>query len=142
MKKTTLVFFIIICLLIGYVLGNFFPVNIFGSEQVKHPFSLSVEKDEGIQGNARLEVTLKMDNGRLLDNVEVDLAEEPGPPPIGGVALSDENGLAVFNVKPGNYFIFFNDNNFPKNVESPEAQPVEVLADKVNQKTIILNIKK
>ena len=141
MKKTTLILVAIICLLAGYVLGNFFPMNIFSSEEYKHPFSLSVEKDEGIQGEARLEVTLKMDNGRLLDNVEVDLAEEPGPPPIGGVALSDENGLAVFNVRPGNYFIFFNDNNFPKNIEASEPQPVEVMTDKINQQTIILKIK-
>jgi len=139
MKKITLILLIIISLFIGYFLGNLFPIDILKSDN--NPFDLSVNKTEGIQGNARLEVTLLMDNGMPLSNVEVDLAENPGPPLTGGVALSDENGLAVFNIMPGNYFIFFNDNNFPKNVEVPEPEPVEIITDKINQKTITLKIK-
>jgi len=138
MKKLILIS--AICLVLGYVLGIFFPLNIFGSSRLQSPSSLLTSEDKGIQGNARLEITLKMDNGRPLNNVEVNVAEEPGPPPIGGVALSDADGLAVFNVKPGNYFIFFNDNNFPKNVKNPEAQPVEVKAGEINQRTITLAV--
>lgn len=141
MKNFIFVFIVIIALVFGYILGSIFPLNFFSSSQPQHQFSLPIIKDMGIQGNNRLEVILKMDNGRPLDNVEVDLAEVPGPPPIGGVALSDENGLAIFNVKPGNYFIFFNDNNFPKNVETPEPQPIEVKENNVNKAEIVLTIK-
>ncbi|MDD5071923.1 MAG: hypothetical protein PHQ42_04285 [Patescibacteria group bacterium] len=140
MKKTTLILTVIICLVAGYALGNFFPLNIFARSQLSSQFNLPILEDKGIQGDARLEVILKMDDGRPLNNVEVDVAEEPGPPPIGGVAISDDNGLAVFDIKSGNYFIFFNDNNFPKNVKNPEAQAVEVKAGEVNQKIIILTI--
>jgi hypothetical protein len=141
MKKIIIFSIILISLIVGYLLGNFFPIFIFNSDTTNPPFSLSIDKEQGIQGEARLEVFLVMDNGRLLDNVEVDLAEQPGSPPIGGVALSDDNGIAVFNVKPGNYFIFFNANNFPKNIEYPEPRAIEVLEGKTNQETITLYIK-
>lgn len=140
MKKSSFVP-VIIALVLGYVLGSIFPLNLFGSDQVRHPFDLSVMEDRGIEGDARLEVVLVMDNGRLLDNVEVDLAEAPGQPPIGGVALSDENGVAVFDVKPGNYFIFFNDVNFPQNVQTVEPIPVEVKEGEVNRIEVTLTIR-
>ncbi|HLD30778.1 MAG TPA: hypothetical protein VJB41_01075, partial [Patescibacteria group bacterium] len=59
----------------------------------------------------------------------------------GGVAITDQNGLAVFNVKPGKYFVFFNDNNFPKNVKSPELQPVEVKSGEINKIEILMTLK-
>lgn len=136
MKKLILI--AVIFLLAGYVLGSFFPVNLGGSGEERREFSLPQLIKRGIEGDAQVEIILLMDTGTPLANVEVDLAEEPGPPPIGGVSLTDENGIAVFNVKPGNYFVFFNDINFPQNLKTPEAQPIEVKEGIVNQKTITL----
>ena len=134
MKKTISIVAATICLIIGYVLGNFVPLNQLG-------FNLFTKLDPGIKGDAILEVTLIMDNGLPLENVEVDLADQPGAPPVGGVAITDQNGLAVFNVKPGKYFVFFNDNNFPKNVKSPELQPVEVKSGEINKIEILMTLK-
>jgi hypothetical protein len=93
------------------------------------------------RGDARVEIGLFMDNGQPVANVEVDLAEKPGPPPKGGVAVTDENGIAVFNVQPGNYFVYFNSGKFPKNLQEPEPQPIQVDKEAVNKKTIILDVK-
>lgn len=141
MKKSILILIVIICLIAGYILGVLFPLNLFISSQTEHPFNLSSNRYEGIQGDSVLQVNLKLDNGQPLHNVEVDLAETPGQPPIGGVALSDESGQAVFNVKPGNYFIFFNDINFPKNIKNPGSIPVEVKKGESNKIEIILVVK-
>jgi len=140
MKKAILALTIVVCLMAGYLLGNFFPINVFNSGKNGQPFNPFVNEEKGIEGEARLEVLLLTDNGRPLDNVEVDLAEEPGPPPVGGVSLSNKEGIAIFDVKPGNYFIFFNASNFPKNIEYPEPRAVEVLEDQVNQETITLQV--
>ena len=141
MKKTSCGLVGVLALVLGYVLGSIFPLSIFNSSQTQYPFNVALVGDKGIQGNSQLEVALIMDNGSPLGNVEVDLAETPGQPPIGGVALSDENGLAVFNVQPGDYFIFFNDNNFPPNVQTPEPISVEVKEGVVNQIEIILTVR-
>jgi hypothetical protein len=143
MKKSIVIFVAIAVLVLGYVLGNFFPLitSKCGDQNRPGKLNLPFLQDQGIKGDANLEVILEMDNGQPLGNVEVDLAETPGPPPVGGVAISDSIGLAGFNVKPGNYFIFFNDNNFPKNVKTAEPQAVEVKEGEVNQVKIILTVK-
>jgi hypothetical protein len=141
MKKVTVILLVIIAVLLGYIAGNMLPLNLGATDQ-QGAFSLPQFGQKGIEGDAVLQVTLEMeDTANPLANVEVDLAEEPGPPPVGGTALSDDNGVATFNVKPGNYFVFFNDNNFPKNLEAPEPQAVEVKADEENQIKILISLK-
>lgn len=100
--------------------------------------------DKGIEGNAELKVTLAMDNNvqNPLPNVEVDLAEKPGNPPKGGVAITNELGVATFKVKPGTYFIFFNDLTFPKNLKVPEVQEITVIEGAANKKTILVTTSK
>ncbi len=96
--------------------------------------------EKGIVGNAELKVTLLMDNNvkNPLPNVEVDLAGKPGQPPEGGTAITDESGVATFKVKPGNYFIYFNDNAFPKNLKVPELEQIVVSEGVSNKKTILI----
>lgn len=81
-----------------------------------------------------------MDNNvqNPLSDIEVDLAEKPGQPPKGGVALTDESGVAVFKVRPGSYYIYFNDNTFPKNLKVPELEQIVVKEGVVNDKTILV----
>lgn len=144
MKKLTIVLLTIIAFLLGYLAGNILPLNSSstGSTGQQKTFSLPQFGDQGIKGDVTLQVILKMeDMGNPVANVEVDLAEEPGQPPIGGTALSDENGVALFNIRPGRYFIFFNDNNFPKNLRTPEPQPIEVKSGEINKTEILMTLK-
>jgi uncharacterized protein YneF (UPF0154 family) len=129
MKKITLILSIVICLVIGYVLGNFFPFDKIFSK---------IESEENIQGDTQLTVTAKMAGANTpVPNLEIDLAEEPGPPPVGGIALTDESGIAKFNVQPGTYLIYFNQANFPENLIAPESEQITVSEGAVNKKEIV-----
>lgn len=132
MKKLGLIVIVVIALLIGYAAGNFLPFTGFGF------FGKSIE------GNAKLEVKLVLDNGTPLSKIEVDVGEKTGPPPKGGVAITDETGVATFNIRPGEYVIYFNLGTFPKNLDYPQGGPetkVQVEENKVNQKTLTLKTK-
>ena len=92
-----------------------------------------------IRGEAKLEITVLTENQKPVANLEVDVAEEPGQPPEGGVLNTNEQGVAAFSIKPGDYVVYFNSGNFPPNLEYPQdSTPVKVEAQKINQKTIIL----
>lgn len=122
---------IIAIFILGYTAGNFIPWSGF-----------SFSGGESIAGSAKLEVTLQMDSGQPVADVEVDLGEKPGPPPKGGVTVTDKNGMATFSVQPGNYFIYFNSGSFPKNLQEPEPQQIQVSEENISKKTIILKTKK
>ena len=81
-----------------------------------------------------------MDNNvrNPLSKIEVDVAEKPGQPPKGGIAVTDEEGIATFNIKPGNYFIYFNNLTFPKNLSVPDPQSITVIEDSINEKTFLI----
>ena len=132
MKNIKLVVVLLVVFIAGYALGNILP------------FNLSLFSESSIVGNAKLEIKLVMDNGTPVPKVEVDLAEKTGQPPKGGIAVTDEKGRATFNVKPGNYVIYFNLGTFPKNLEWSQGGPetkIQVEENKVNEKTLILKTK-
>ncbi|MFA5386732.1 MAG: hypothetical protein WC297_03660 [Candidatus Paceibacterota bacterium] len=126
MKK---LIFCLIFVIVGYILGSLFPYSGF------------IEEEKGIEGAAQVEVTLQAENNDPLANVEVDIAEIPGPPLSGGVAHTDENGTAVFQIKPGDYFIFFNSSNFPEGFIEPEPREVTIEEGELNEFTIVLELK-
>lgn len=126
------IFFVVLVFAAGYALGNSLPWSGFSF----------VDGGNSILGPARLEVTVLMDNGTPVPNLEVGVAEKPGPPKRGGTAITGQNGVAAFDIQPGDYFIIFNENNFPQNLAKADAQPVHVAEDNVNKKTIILTTKK
>jgi hypothetical protein len=101
-------------------------------------------EDKGIAGDATLKVTLLMDNNlrNPLSKIEVDVAKEPGPPPKGGIAYTDEQGVATFNIKPGEYYIYFNTLNFPKNLSVPREQAVTVAPNAIAEKTLLITTAK
>ncbi len=132
MKNLGVIVTVIVALLVGYAAGNVVPFTGFAIP------------GKSIEGNAKLEVKLVLDNGTPLTKIEVDLGETTGPPPKGGVAVTNENGIATFNVKPGSYVIYFNVGTFPKNLDWPQGGPetkIQVEENKVNQKTLILKTK-
>lgn len=100
--------------------------------------------DNGIEGNTELKIILLMDNNvkNPLSNIEVDVAEKPGQPPKGGIAITNEQGIAIFKIKPGSYFIYFNNLTFPKNLNTPEPQSITITEGVVNEKTLLITTKK
>jgi hypothetical protein len=130
LKILKFAFILLVALIIVYIGAIFLGFNL------PKPAFL----DQGIGGSAELKVTLLMDNNlkNPLANVEVDVAKKPGPPPKGGVAITDESGVATFKVKPGNYYLYFNDATFPKNLAVPESQPITVTEGAVNGKTLLI----
>lgn len=131
MKIILKIVLVLATFIFGYALGNFIPWSGF-----------SFGGGESIAGSAKLEVILQMDSGQPVANVEVDLGEKPGPPKKGGVAVTNENGVATFNVQPDSYFIYFNSGSFPKNLQEPEPQPIQISEENINKKTIFLITKK
>ena len=112
-----------------------------GSPSAKSSAS-SGKKTESIKGIASLNVTVKTKLGAPVKNVEVDVGKKAGPPPIGGVAKTNEKGIATFFVKPGNYVIYFNDNTFPAELKAPASpKKVRVTAGAPVDATITLESK-
>ncbi|MBI5071997.1 hypothetical protein HZB93_03875 [Candidatus Falkowbacteria bacterium] len=100
------------------------------------------QQGPSIKGEAVLKVTVVTDKNEPVKNLEVDVAETPGPPAEGGSASTDDQGIAAFSIKPGKYVVFFNSGNFPANLEYPEDTPtVEVSRDKSVEQKIILKTK-
>ena len=122
----------IIILGIGYFLGNYFPF----------PFNLPFLQGD-VRGETELRVTVLVDNNQPVANLEVDVAEKPGPPPKGGAIETDEKGIATFYLKPGVYYIYFNMKNFRSDLEPlPEgSKRIKVESGIINEETIILNSK-
>lgn len=127
--KIVKILVVITIFLLGYALGNFLPFSGFG------------EQEKGIAGTAKLEVTILAENNKPVANLEVDVAEKPGPPKLGGTAETNENGVATFNIQPGNYFIYFNSGNFPQNLKEGEPRPIQVIEGSVSKTTITLKSK-
>lgn len=129
MKVLKIVFPLILVFVVGYALGNLLPFSGFG------------EQGKGITGTAKLEVTILAENNKPVANLEVDVAEKPGPPKIGGTAETNENGVATFNIQPGNFFIYFNSGNFPQSSKEPSPQQIQVGEGSVSKTTIVLKAK-
>jgi hypothetical protein len=117
--------------ILGYALGNFLSFSGFGNNN----------GGAGILGAAKLEVTILDENNKPVANLEVDVAEKPGPPQRGGSAMTDKNGVSTFNIQPGNYFVYFNSGNFPQNLKEGSPQPVQVSEGSTSKVTVILKSK-
>ncbi len=97
---------------------------------------------ESIGGNAELKVTIVRTDGTPVAGVEVDVAKQAGPPPEGGFENTNADGIADFEINPGDYVIYFNINNFPGELMPPDPTPINVVEGKLTSKTIILERKK
>ncbi len=95
-----------------------------------------------IFGNNKVEITLLNEDQQPLTNVEINLGEKTGTPPQGGRQVTNSKGVATFFVKPGKYFIYFNDLFFPKDLMKPiDLLQITVEEGKPVTKTVILNYK-
>lgn len=132
MKNLKFVAVSVVLLVAGYFVGNFFPFSI--PQLIQTP-------QEDIKGNVELKVSVVAGINQPVPNLEIDLGKTTGPPPAGGVAKTNENGIAIFLVKPGNYVVYFNEGTFPKNLEHGPPQPVTVLENSANNVTVVLKSK-
>lgn len=96
---------------------------------------------KSVSGSAELHVTILFANNTPAQNLEVDVGDKPGPPLEGGFIFTNENGTAVFFLKPGVYAIYFNQGNFPVDMQTPQLERIKVTEDKIAEKTIVLKAK-
>lgn len=78
-------------------------------------------------------------NGKPVENLEVDLSNQPGP--IHCMQKTDKKGTVLFEAVPaGKMFIFFNNNAFPKEFGHPptETGQVTILQGQLVEKTLEL----
>jgi hypothetical protein len=92
-------------------------------------------------GNDVLEVTIQKKDGSVLAGIEVDLwadGKQEGPP-TAAIEETDTRGIATFNLKPGTYWLGYNLENWPEDLEIPVGQTeLTVESGKTNSVTIIL----
>lgn len=127
MKKIILV---LVVLIVGYLVGSYFPVKGFLHSS-----------EPSISGSAELQVTVLRPDKSPATSLEVDIATEVGKVLDGGHVKTDSSGVATFNIKPGAYYIFFNANNFPKDLKYTDLPPVTVAEGSVARQTITLQAK-
>jgi hypothetical protein len=136
MKVLKTIFIIVVFFLLGYIVGNLYPLGILS---VIRSF---VGPSGNISGDVELKVTVLDEKKNPIPNLEVDLDKNVPPSPARILFVdTDENGVATFQLKPGTYFVFFNTNNFPNDFRIPRAQKIDVKSGKANELTIILKRK-
>lgn len=104
-------------------------------------FAVWILYPRSVTGNAELHVTVIFANNTPVENLEVDVGDKPGPPLEGGFVFTNENGTAVFFLNSGVYTIYFNQGNFPADMQTPQLERVKVTEDKIAEKTIVLKPK-
>lgn len=129
MKK---VLTIVAYLIIGYLVGSYFPVRGFFGNGSSGP---------SISGSAELQVTVLRPDNSPATGLEVDVATQIGQPGEGGMVETDGTGVATFHIKPGTYYIFFNDTNFPKDLLHKDTPQVTVSEGLTTKQTVHLQAK-
>ena len=131
MKKVLIVVFTVTLLLAGYILGHLLPFPLW-----------DFRKD--ISGSTQLRVIALTDKGEPVERLSIVISRKPrSAPDVGGEAITDKDGLAVFKLKPGTYYIGLTTKSIPEDLDYPLLPPkIEVKEGVVNEQTITLVSKK
>jgi hypothetical protein len=136
MKRLKIIFIIVVFFLLGYIVGNFYPLGILSM------IRSFIIPSGTITGDVELKVIVLDEKKKPIPNLEVDLDKNVPPSPASILFVdTDENGVATFQLKPGTYFVFFNGNNFPNDFRIPRTQKIDVKSGQENKLTIILKRK-
>ena len=141
MAKTSII--IVVVLVAGYLLGNFMPLQNFSSSNQTTP-ATDNQKNENAKttsvpnGKGVLEVIVKNSNNEPIVGIEIDVAIRPGPPESWGIKEANVNGIANFELNPGNYYVYFNTNRFPSGYKVQPEQKVNVQEGQIKSVTIVL----
>ncbi|MFA5778198.1 MAG: carboxypeptidase-like regulatory domain-containing protein [Candidatus Paceibacterota bacterium] len=141
MVKTSII--VIVFLVVGYLLGNFVPLQNFSSSNQGNPTVGNQENDSTKitsipSGKGILEVTVKNSSNQPMVGIEIDVGVRPGPPESWGVKEANVNGTANFELAPGDYYVYFNMNRFPSGYKIQPGQKVSVQEGQIKNLTIVL----
>ncbi|MDD4382253.1 MAG: carboxypeptidase-like regulatory domain-containing protein [Candidatus Dojkabacteria bacterium] len=128
MKKFLIILVFILCLIGGYLLGSFYPINGF----------LSNKTDIATDTSEVLTVTVLDEDEEPMVGIEIDVSEQNGPPEAWGIKEADTSGKAIYNLEPGTYYIFFNTNRFPLGYVIPREQEITIVKGEPKEITIVL----
>lgn len=139
MKKILALVIATITLIGGYILGSFYPISgFFRAQDSGSSGTLSTE----IPNNkGRLLVTAVNEDGDPIIGIEIDVAEQAGPPPEWGIQETGLDGRAVFDIDPGSYFVFFNMNRFPDEYEIQPEKGVTIIEGEQTEVEFVLERK-
>ena len=70
--------------------------------------------------------------------IEIDVAVKPGPPESWGIKEANVNGVADFELDPGDYYVYFNTNRFPSGYKIQPEQKVSIQKGQTKNIKIIL----
>jgi len=122
MKKIPIIVVIValISVILGYVIGNLLPFKSFPESDD----SGQITQDSNIpDGKGRLVVEVMNTDNEPVIGIEIDVAFQPGPPEDWGVKETNTEGIAIYNLDPGDYFAYFNMERFPSEyVVQPEKK--------------------
>ena len=127
----------VVCLLLGYALGNFLPLRNFSTtineDGTQNIGNTSVPSEKGI-----LKVVVKDNTNVPMVGIEVDVGLFAGPPEPWGVKEADITGTVSYELDPGTYYVFFNSNRFPQGYTYPDPQKVTLQKGETNEVSIVL----
>ena len=128
MKKILIILICIFCLIGGYILGSYYPLSgLFPNNN--NPATATSEV---------LTVTVLNENEEPMVGIEIDVAEQAGPPEDWGVKDADTSGKAIYNLEPGTYYVFFNTNRFPLGYVVQREQEITIVKGEPKEITIVL----
>ena len=117
----------IIFLILGYLVGTKYPYY-FGRKN--------------ILGSVKFRVTAITTENHPVENIEVIISKQPGPPDIGGEQHTNKEGIAIFTLKPGKYYLGVSTASIHSNLEYPYP-PFQIVVQegKENEQKLILRPK-
>ena len=134
-----LIIIAVISLVVGYLLGNFVPLqNFSGGNRCRQPEQQRGKTASIPRGKGILEVTVENSSNQPMVGIEIDVAVQPGPPEDWGTKEANVNGVANFELNPGSYYVYFNTSRFPSGYKIPPPQKVDVQEGQVESVRIVL----
>jgi len=141
MKKFSIltIVFIVLAIILGYILGNVLPFNGFLNAANNNAQNTQVT---GIPENkGRLVVKVRNNNEEPIVGIEIDVATQPGLPAQWGIKEANIQGLATYDIDPGQYYVFFNLNRFPSEYIVQSERRVIIIAGQQQNITFTLEKK-
>lgn len=118
---------IIIALGLGYILGQIYSFPLW-----------DLRKD--ISGDIELRVMAVTDKGQPVENLAIGLSRKPyAPPDIGGEQYTNKEGVAIFRLKAGEYYLGVGNKSIPQDLEYRTAPfRIDVREGAINEQRITL----
>lgn len=112
---------------LGYVLGHLYPFPLWDFRG-------------DISGNVELRVVALTDKGQPVEKLAIGISRKPyTAPDIGGEGTTDKNGVAIFMLISGKYYLGVGSESIPQGlVYNTPPFPIQVQGGEINEQKIIL----